>query len=337
MARHSPKLADVGVVIPVFNRAKTLTRTLPYVTAQTVLPQQLVIVDDGSTDDSADEAERWLVEHQPTFDWKVIRHAHVGAATARNLGMEALRHVSYVAFLDSDDHWPTDFIERTSRLLQQNPMAVAISVDRRFLDKDERVLRQDDCAQLAQNPIEWMYVHGAGIASCSLFRLDIVHQAGNWPDEMVLAEDFRLFVEVAQQGKWLHGPGEPVDFDLGFAASHGEQENLSYLCEDDWHWICVYEQVYQELCDRNVPIDRAKIQEAIAVVWNRVGKSLLTQGQREEAQNCFVQSIRWKPAQWRAWRRLALNAILRNRVFSPRGSRDADEPSVEHRAESVSS
>jgi len=118
MPFSSPNRSGVSVVIPVFNRSKTLVRTLPYVTAQTVLPEQLVIVDDGSTDDSANKAEQWLSEHAPAIEWQVIRTQHVGAATARNIGLQSLRQTPYVAFLDSDDHWPADFIERTSQLLQ---------------------------------------------------------------------------------------------------------------------------------------------------------------------------------------------------------------------------
>jgi len=322
MQCNSRNHSEVGVIVPVFNRAKTLVRTLPYVAAQSAPPQQLVIVDDGSTDDSADAAEQWLSEHVPAFEWQVIRAQHFGAATARNLGLRALRENPYVAFLDSDDHWPADFLERTARLLRENPAAAA-SVDRRFLTSDGAVFRHDDCSALARDPIHWMFFHGAGIASCTLLRLDMVNQVGGWPDHLDFADDLKLFIDIAQRGAWLHSPGLPVEFDLGSAAECGEEGNLSRYCEGgDWRWVCVYEQIYQELCARHVPVDRGKLQEAIALMWNRAGKHLLALGQRSDAQNCFVKSIRWKPAQLRAWRRLALNAILPRKVFS--ASRAAD-------------
>ncbi len=303
--------SDVGVIVPVFNRAKILVRTLPYVAAQTAPPRQLVIVDDGSADDSADAAELWLSEHAPTFPWQMIRAQHVGAAAARNLGLAALRDTPFVAFLDSDDHWPADFLERTSRLLRENPSAVAASADRRFVTGDGAIFKHDDCSALAEDPIHWMFFRGAGIASCTLLRLDVVNQVGNWPDYLSLAEDLKLFIDIAQLGPWLHSPGLPVEFDMGFAAACGEEGNLSRRYEgSDWRWVCVYEQIYQELCARDVPVDRGKLQQAIALVWNRAGKNLLMRGQRNDAQDCFVKSIRWKPGQFHAWKRLVLNAIL---------------------------
>ena len=311
MHTNERQSSEAGVIIPVLNRAQTLVRTLPYVTAQTAPPRQLVIVDDGSGDDSAAAAEQWLSEHAPAFAWQVIRTQHAGAATARNLGLAALRDTPFVAFLDSDDHWPVDFLERTARLLRANPVAVAASVDRRFLASDGTLLQQDDCSALANEPIHWMFFRGAGIASCTLLRLDAVNRVGNWPDQLRFAEDLKLFIDIAQRGPWLHSPGAPVEFDLGYAAACGEEDNLSRRYEGaDWRWVCVYEQIFQELCARNVPVDRSKLQQAIAVVWDRAGKHLLTRGQRGEAQDCFLKSIRWKPSQFRAWKRLVLNALL---------------------------
>lgn len=302
--------ADVGVIVPVFNRAQTLLRTLPYVVAQTAQPRQLVVVDDGSTDDSATAATQWFSAREVAFEWQVIRAPHVGAAAARNIGLDALGQAPYVAFLDSDDHWPVDFLERTAKLLRENPGAAAASVDRRFVREDGSVYCIDDCSALARNPILWMFFRGAGISSCTLLRRDILAEIGNWPVAMSFAEDLRLFTEVAQRGAWLHSPGLPVDFDLGYAAACGEEGNLSQRYEGaDWRWVCVYEQIFQDLCTRNVPIDRAKLQEAISLVWNRAGKHLRTLGRRGEAQNCFVKSIRWKPNQFRAWKRLVVNAL----------------------------
>lgn len=303
-------VSNVGVVIPVYNRASTLLRTLPFVTGQTLPPRELVIVDDGSTDNTAQAADSWLAEHGSLIQWHVLHSSHVGAAAARNMGLDALGTARYIAFLDSDDHWPADFLERTANLLEQNPDAVAASVDRRYVHSDGSELWEDDLALLAAEPIPWMFLNGAGLASCTLLRREVVQHVGNWPDYLGIAEDFKLFVELAQRGPWLHSPGEPVEFGIG-AAAEGEEGNLSRryeLC--DWQWVYIYEQIYQELCERNVAVDHGKLQDALATIWNRAGKSLLSRGQRGEAQQCFVKSLRWKPGQWRAWRRLVASTLL---------------------------
>src|SRR5689334_17679721 len=90
----------VSVVIPAFNRAFILPEALDSVLAQTWKDFEILVVDDGSTDDS-ETALRPYVER---FGVRFLRQANQGPAAARNRGIEAARG-KYVAFLDSDDLW----------------------------------------------------------------------------------------------------------------------------------------------------------------------------------------------------------------------------------------
>src|SRR5690606_28833767 len=88
----------ISVVIPVFNREATIERAIDSVLAQTLGPAEIVVVDDGSTDGTADAIARYGDR---------VRHLHqrnAGASAARNLGVRCARS-EWVAFLDSDDHW----------------------------------------------------------------------------------------------------------------------------------------------------------------------------------------------------------------------------------------
>lgn len=88
----------ISVVIPCYNRAGILGRAIRSALAQTVAPEEIVVVDDGSGDGSADVA-RSFGERV-----RVIEQANGGAAAARNRGIEAARG-EWIAFLDSDDEW----------------------------------------------------------------------------------------------------------------------------------------------------------------------------------------------------------------------------------------
>lgn len=94
----------VSVIVPAYNAASTLTRALDSVAAQTVLPQEIIIVDDSSTDATADVAAQWCATH-PDLSARVLRLSrNGGAGTARNAGW-AQATGEFIAFLDADDAW----------------------------------------------------------------------------------------------------------------------------------------------------------------------------------------------------------------------------------------
>ncbi|HKK19558.1 MAG TPA: glycosyltransferase family A protein, partial [Opitutales bacterium] len=165
--------AEVAVVIPVYNRPTILLETLECVFRQTLLPRRVIVVDDGSTDNTADSAEAWLRSQDSIVETSVIRLPKSTAAAARNAGFKMIGDVEYLAFLDSDDHWPTDFLERCVSALSKAPDAVAAITDRRYqLFLDEPVQTSGGEA-MVRDPVPWMFEHGAGIASCSLIRREI--------------------------------------------------------------------------------------------------------------------------------------------------------------------
>src|SRR5689334_6850738 len=90
----------VSVVIPAFNRAFILPEALDSVLAQTWKDFEVLVVDDGSTDNTEEVLEPYVARHGVRF----LRQANQGPAAARNRGIEAARG-KYVAFLDSDDLW----------------------------------------------------------------------------------------------------------------------------------------------------------------------------------------------------------------------------------------
>ena len=97
--------AHVSCIIPVFNGARYLRETLDSVVRQTHPPAEIIVVDDGSTDDSV------AVARQFGSRVTVISQANAGHAAARNRGIAAARG-EFVAFVDADDLWTDEKIER---------------------------------------------------------------------------------------------------------------------------------------------------------------------------------------------------------------------------------
>jgi glycosyltransferase involved in cell wall biosynthesis len=107
--------ALVSVVVPAYNAGRTLDETLRSVRGQTHTELEIIVVDDGSTDDTAAVAQRHA-DADPRL--RVIRQRNAGVAAARNTGWQAAKG-DIVALIDSDDLWAAEKIERQLRALEQ--------------------------------------------------------------------------------------------------------------------------------------------------------------------------------------------------------------------------
>lgn len=112
----------VSVIIPCYNREKTIKRCIDSVAGQTVQPYEIVAVDDGSQDKTLA-----ILRHMGYANLRVIRQNHRGAQAARNLGILNAKG-DYIAFLDSDDEWmPQMLEEEIGRLLEEADNCVIYS------------------------------------------------------------------------------------------------------------------------------------------------------------------------------------------------------------------
>lgn len=110
----------ISVVIPLYNKSGFVADALRSVLAQKWLPQEVIVVDDGSTDDGAE-----VVEAMGLDNIKLIRQRNSGVSAARNRGVAESKS-DWIAFLDADDSWDADHLLNLVRLLKQHPDAVLI-------------------------------------------------------------------------------------------------------------------------------------------------------------------------------------------------------------------
>lgn len=102
--------------MPLYNKAPYVRKTLDSVWGQTCQDWELVIVDDGSRDNSAAIVEQWISEKGSAFRGKLIRQGNQGVSVARNNGVRA-SHGKYLCFLDADDWWAPDFLQEMQGLI----------------------------------------------------------------------------------------------------------------------------------------------------------------------------------------------------------------------------
>lgn len=118
------KAIPVSVVIPCFRSAKTLERALISVFNQTISPEEIIIVDDASDDDTAIRIQHFVLQNESWIKAIYLKE-NQGAANARNVGWEVATQ-PYIAFLDADDTWHPEKIRLQYAYMVANP-DVAIS------------------------------------------------------------------------------------------------------------------------------------------------------------------------------------------------------------------
>ena len=122
----------ISVVIPTYNRADKVLKSIESVLTQTVADLEVIVVDDGSSDDT----ER-ILAHTFRDRIRYYAQANQGASVARNKGIEEARG-EWIAFLDSDDLWERDKIEWQLKALEQfGPECAACYTDTRLFNHTE--------------------------------------------------------------------------------------------------------------------------------------------------------------------------------------------------------
>jgi glycosyltransferase involved in cell wall biosynthesis len=197
--RHQPRVA---VVIPVFNASACLADTLRSVQGQTVADWELVVVDDGSTDDSAAIVSE-LAAADPRI--RLVRQDNAGVSVARNRGVAESR-APLIAFLDADDLWHPAKLEAHLRLHREDP-GIGVSFARvEFLTPDGVPSGVRSAARRrAPEPAELLAENPTTTTSNWVLRREVFEQVGGFLEGMNHSEDLEWLLRVACLSSWRFG------------------------------------------------------------------------------------------------------------------------------------
>ena len=183
------KSVKVSVIMPAYNSAHTIAASIESVMNQTYRDFELLVVDDGSTDKTGQIAGSYLL--------KYIKQQNLGAATARNNGIHQATG-DLIAFLDSDDTWMPDKLQKTVEIFQNTPAAMVFTnID--FINKDDAVISTTDFESLPTETIRRMLLsHCFIILSSVVISRDVFDNVGMFDVTLSYAEDWDLFYRIAR-------------------------------------------------------------------------------------------------------------------------------------------
>jgi glycosyltransferase involved in cell wall biosynthesis len=279
-----PEFPFFSVVIPTYNRASKVVRTVESVLAQTYQDFEILVVDDGSTDNTAEV----LKPFQPRI--RYYRTANQGASTARN---EGISHATgrYIAFLDADDRWLPEMLEKSAQTIQSHPGAGLFYTGACYIDEVGRVLWE-----VPPRPARMSTYHNllrANFLVCSgtIVKKELL-AAELFDPRLVNCADWDLWIRLARQAPIQPIPGTWVLYEY---AAKGK------LTSDIYRWIEYHDRVIEKAFQADATLKLAEKRQIVSSVAYLKGRICLEAGSDRDAQGWFVDSLHSTPLRWKAW------------------------------------
>jgi len=186
----------VSIIIPTYNRARSLEKAIDSVLAQSHKDFELIIVDDGSDDNTAELVENYA------HDIVYLKQENRGPAAARNRGIERARY-NLLAFLDSDDWFAADKLATQIKEMQQNPL-FHISHTNEIWYRNGQILNQKARHKKNSGDIfeQSLQLCAVGMSTVMLNR-KIFERYGFFDEDFPCCEDYEFWLRVGAEEEFL--------------------------------------------------------------------------------------------------------------------------------------
>ena len=190
-----------SVIIPLYNKEQEIEATIRSVLAQTHLPLEIVVVNDGSTDRSAE-----VVEHIASPLVRLITQPNAGECAARNRAVSEAKG-DYVALVDADDQWEPGFLEEINALINEFPDCGLYCTSFQVVSAEG--LFRAPCPE-ERGVVENFFRDSAhryiAIPSASAMPRSIFREIGGWPEGMKIAGDLYFWIKLARRYRVCFSP-----------------------------------------------------------------------------------------------------------------------------------
>lgn len=203
------------IIMPAYNAQKYIAETFESVIAQTVTDWELILIDDGSTDNTA-QIVRDYNARDPRF--RLIQQANARTAVARNRGFAAADPKSeFIAYLDSDDLWEPDTLETFYKALETHPKQGAAHGLLRFIDGQGQPIHMPEFKQQLGNvrheikgdrilplpshrhtPFSALLISSFMTPGQVIIRRSIMEKVGKWDRSFLIVDDYNLWLRIAE-------------------------------------------------------------------------------------------------------------------------------------------
>lgn len=282
------KFPSISVVIPTYNRANYLALSVQSVLEQDVPVLEILIVDDGSSDDTAE-----VVARLPG-PIRYLPQKNAGPAAARNRGIRAAEG-DWVALLDSDDLWEPGKLRRQLELANADPRIGMVHGAARIIDQAGKLTGvlwskpsyRGDC-------FEQLSIANGVNASSVLVKRTLLEQVGGYDERFVALENWELWLRLSRHCHFAYSEQPLSRYRL-----HGGN-----LIKDHSRTRRAYELLLQKHMETTPPPPRVLRRRAYARFYEAFADGHVGRGEYGQAQALFLKSLFLEPFQPDIWWRL---------------------------------
>jgi glycosyltransferase involved in cell wall biosynthesis len=263
---------SIAAVVPVYNRGHTVRRAIDSVLSQSHVPDEIIVVDDGSTDGTKETLKGY------GDDITILSlNKNSGPSRARNEGIHTAGS-EWIAFLDSDDRWEKDKIKKQVAYLRKYPFYEIMQTEEIWIRRGVRV---NPCRH-HEKPAGWIFEQSLQRCVISpssvLIRKSLLERYGNFDETFPVCEDYDLWLRITRN--------HPVGLDPAHLVTkyggHKDQLSQRYPVMDRFRVTSLYKMLKRER-------SRHFREKIIPVLEQKLGiliRGYQKRGRQKEAEEC---------------------------------------------------
>lgn len=282
-------MASVSIVVSAYNYAAYIGFALDSLLKQTYEDFEVLIVDDGSTDNTSEVVRPYLDDERFSYHFK----ENGGQASAKNHGIH-LAQREYIAFLDADDIWEADKLEKQLPLFEDASVGVVFS-GRSYIDKDNVLTPFFDIRLKRGWVLDDLFVDNFVCFSSSIVRQSVFEKIGCFDEELAMGIDYELWMRVATQYKFDYVDLPLVQYRVG----HGNMsQNVAKRIAHAWKIMRRVMEV-PDICQKLSP---EAVDRAFAMTHCSEAKVQFKSGEYANSFIAFIKSLKHEPFRVETWK-----------------------------------
>lgn len=270
-------MPEITVLVPSYNHALYVERTLRSIFGQSLRPEKLIVIDDGSKDESVAIIERVLAECP--FPSELIARENRGLCATLNEGF-AMCETEYFAYLGSDDVIVSTALEQQVALLEKRPNAVLAFAHSFLIDGDDNIIDSTaNWTDFADGDLLPHLLAGQVFSSPGVVYRSTAIRGHHWNEDAIL-EDYELYLKLSAVGEFARNPCV-----IGGWRQHGDNVSGDAARMLD-EWIAAQDRVVDVL-----PFSREELDEIQRELRFSAASNLVRAGDRANAFRLFRENI----------------------------------------------
>lgn len=277
----------VSVVMAAYNYGQYIAQAIQSVVDQSYADWELIVVDDGSTDDTREVASRFLGDRRIRYHYQENR----GQPSAENAGI-ALSKADYIAFLDADDLWLNTKLEKQIPRLEESPELGLIYSRRLMIDPRGRRLKANSNPCFRGSVLPALFQQNFICFSSSVVRRRAIEEAGGFNEEYRHANDYDLWLRLALKHQFDYVDEPLVCYRTGHPnlTSHGDRQLQTAI------------RIMERFCDSHPhAIHRSLRSSCFCETYCHLALSYRKQHPGRALVN-YLKALRYSPVSYDVWR-----------------------------------